>query len=79
MRNGTTTAEPPVARHKPKPQPEEPEGDSERIEFQAPPGFTAKVDAAARKASMSRSAYIRNACLKQIKRDRSELGEEDEE
>ena len=44
----------------------------ERVEFQAPPGWTTEVDAAAGALGMSRSAYIRMAVARQMERDRRE-------
>ena len=35
----------------------------ERLEFQAPIGFTKRLDAARKKRGLSRSAYIRQAVL----------------
>lgn len=41
----------------------------ERIEFQAPIGFSAGLDRARRKRGLSRSAYIRQAVLLLIEED----------
>jgi metal-responsive CopG/Arc/MetJ family transcriptional regulator len=60
---------------KPADTPQEPA--FERIEIHVPIGFTAKIDAYAdRKGKMSRSAYIRNALLRQFKEDDREEASE---
>jgi hypothetical protein len=41
----------------------------ERIEFQSPIGLTAMIDAAAKALGLTRSAYIRQAVILQIRRD----------
>ena len=45
----------------------------ERIEFQAPLGFTASLDKACKKRGLSRAAYIRQAVLLLIERDKESL------
>jgi hypothetical protein len=49
-----------------------PESGIERIEFQAPIGWTKKIDAAAKAVGLSRSAYIRQAVALQIRRDKGD-------
>jgi metal-responsive CopG/Arc/MetJ family transcriptional regulator len=57
----------------PPPPPQEPA--FERIEIQVPIGFTKRIDAyAEKKGRMSRSAYIRNAILRQFREDDREEG-----
>lgn len=63
---------PPMAKNRKKPEgvsgAQEPlTGD--RIEFQAPAEWVARLDAAAAAAGMSRSAYIRMSVNKQMQRD----------
>lgn len=42
----------------------------ERVEFQAPPNWLPLLDAAAAALGLSRSAYIRMACNRQMEADR---------
>lgn len=44
----------------------------DRVEFQAPSEWVSRLDDAAASAGMSRSAYIRFACNKQMQRDLKE-------
>lgn len=77
MKSVRNTERHPVARKRTdaiQPQQEPP---FERVELQAPPGWTEQVDAAAKALGMSRSAYIRMAVAKQMRRDRQEQGGED--
>jgi hypothetical protein len=63
-----------VARKKGKParpQPEEPAFG--RIELQAAPEWIAELDAVAKMVGLSRSAYIRHACNRQMAADRKML------
>jgi metal-responsive CopG/Arc/MetJ family transcriptional regulator len=59
-----------MARKKGPGRPPREEPGFERIELQVPPGFIARVDEAAKKLGLSRSAYIRFAVNQQIQRDR---------
>lgn len=43
-----------------------------RVEFQAPPEWVSKLDAAAARLGMGRSAYIRMACNRQMTADTKE-------
>lgn len=54
---------------KAKPSPPSPEPPFERIEFQAPVGFTARLDRARRRRGLSRSAYVRQAVLLLMEED----------
>jgi hypothetical protein len=51
-----------------------PKPDAERIELQVSAGFTAEVDRVAAAVGLSRSAYIRQACLERMVQDRRRLG-----
>jgi hypothetical protein len=55
-----------------------PKQDAERIELQVPAGFTAEVDRVAEACGLSRSAYIRQACLERMAQDRKRLGLDEE-
>ena len=75
MSNGTLT-ERRVAKRKKSDKPKEQLSESTpealtggRIELQAPPEWIAKLDAAAARLGMSRSAYIRMACNRQMAAD----------
>lgn len=73
MPTGTVTEPRRVAKKKPvkpaqPPIPAEPLTGG-RIELQAPPEWIARLDAAAAKLGMSRSAYIRMACNRQMNLD----------
>lgn len=59
-----------MAKTKPKsrPEPEEPHGN--RVEFVAPPEWIQELDRCAEELGMSRSAYIRMSCNRQMARDR---------
>jgi len=46
--------------------------DREYVGFPVPPGWTARVDAAVQALGLSRSAYIRLAVNRQLKRDQAE-------
>lgn len=46
----------------------------ERVEFQAEPGFLARLDRLRRKRGLSRSAYIRQAVLVQMEHDSKGVG-----
>lgn len=48
------------------------EAPQERVEFVAPEEWVTQLDAAAAKRGMTRSAYIRNACIKQMLADAKE-------
>lgn len=75
MSHGTLTETRRMA--KKKPGGETPEGEQafDRVEFQAPPSWVKKLDAAAAALGVSRSAYIRMACNKQMQADRKAEGE----
>ncbi len=49
----------------------------ERVEFQAPPDWLPQLDAAAQQLGLSRSAYIRMACNRQMEADRRARGDRD--
>lgn len=72
MHTATTTEPKPVGRKK-KPS-ETPSGEPpfERVEFQAPIGWSELVDEAAKQLGLSRSAYIRMAVSRQMQHDRKE-------
>ena len=55
-----------------------PKPDTERIELQVPVGFTAALDRVAASVGLSRSAYIRQACLERMAQDRKRLGLDEE-
>ena len=59
---------------RPSQQPAEPYG---RIELQASPEWIEQLDAAADAVGLSRSAYIRQACIERMARDRKTLRDED--
>jgi len=73
MSNGTLTGKRVAKKKKPQPKDQgEPTQESligGRIELQAPPAWIAKLDAAATRLGMSRSAYIRMACNRQMAAD----------
>jgi hypothetical protein len=63
-----------MARKKPKPAAPSPEeAGFGRIELQAPPEWIAELDAVAKSMGLSRSAYIRQACNRQMAADRRQL------
>lgn len=75
MSNGTLTEPRTVPRRKPTPPPtttppDEPVPPFGRIELQAPPEWIEELDRVADAVGMSRSAYIRNACNRQMAADR---------
>jgi len=74
MSTGTLTERRRMARKKPDEQPST-EPPFERVEFQAPPDWVKQLDAAAKAMGMSRSAYIRAACIRQMQADQKARGE----
>jgi len=52
--------------------------DPERIELQVNEGFTAELDRVAAAVGLSRSAYIRQACLERMVQDRRRMGLDEE-
>lgn len=61
----------PVAKKKSRSAPlPDPSPSFERIEFQAPVGFTASLDRARRERGLSRAAYIRQAVLLLMQQDK---------
>lgn len=75
MTTGLLTESRQVAKKKNPAQPPPTEPPFGRIELQAPPDWIAQLDAAAAALGMSRSAYIRMACNRQMARDRHEKGD----
>jgi len=69
MAAGTLTS-PLMAKTKPpKEMPQEDDPETGRVEFQAPPKWIKQLDAAAESLGVSRSAYIRMACNRQMQAD----------
>ncbi len=60
-------------RHEPRPPALQPAYD--RVEFQAPLDWVRELDEAAEALGLSRSAYIRMACNRQMDADRRTKGE----
>lgn len=76
--NDVLTTGPGMSKKKPKPPGTDSSGEAppsegagyERVEFQAPTGFTAKVDAAAAGLGLSRSAFCRLAIIRLMRDER---------
>lgn len=81
MTTGLVTEGRAVARKKPSKERQQPDPVAAdrgppfgRIELQAPPDWIAELDAVAEAMGLSRSAFIRLACNKQMAAVRKELG-----